>query len=146
NIAGGRRGGGTPGVYNEAAMAVVMANEGGTSNDVAFYNNSAYQLNGSYGCLRTSLTTATQFRNNICYMGSAILSDGGTRSIITNTGCDGGCTTADDPRFRDPARDDLHLTIVSPDTIARAGLSLSTVFTTDYDGITRTQSAPWAMG
>jgi hypothetical protein len=149
NISGGRRGGGVSGTYNGAAMALTGSNEGSSTSDVAFYNNTAYQLNGSYGCFWVApgwSISGTKFVNNICSGGTTTVGDGGYNAVVSHNRCDRGCTTDDDPRFASRARGDLRLTEWSPSTIVGAGIDLSHVFTTDHDGVTRGQVMPWSIG
>jgi len=49
-----------------------------------------------------------------------------------------------DPSFANPSVGDYHLKVLSPAAVRQGGLDLSTEFTTDRDGVTRT--VPWSMG
>jgi hypothetical protein len=149
NNSGGRRGGGVVGTYIGAAMQIQGANDGSINDNIAFYNNTVYNHNGALGCLWVDpgfAVSNTQFRNNICYGTNAIISTSGGTPTISNNRCASGCTTADDPRFVDAASWNFRLSTSSPFTIVGAGVDLSRIFTSDFEGGSRTQTAPFDLG
>ena len=81
--------------------------------------------------------SATTVRNNVVFqVATPILNDGtGTISPIIGT--------PGDPLYR-VACTDLHLTTASSATVRQGGADLSSLFTTDKAGLTRTP--PWSMG
>src|SRR6266568_4542114 len=144
--------------FNETTGGVALTSG---SNNIA-YNNVVYRNNG-YGLQTASLNggTNTRLYNNTVYtnnqQGIYIFASGGTGTIVRNNISynnglenirdDSGIATIDhnftsDPNFVDPTTNDYRLQSTSG--AINFGVDLSSVFTTDYLGNTR--SLPFDAG
>ncbi len=103
------------------------------------YNNTIYG-NGSWGIEVLGDSIGASIKNNIIY--------GNAGGPVTNSGSGtvgwptGGTNLTADPSFVSAGSADFHL--LSGSAANGTGVNLGSVFTSDFDGITR--SAPWDIG
>jgi hypothetical protein len=107
---------------------------GGTANPISLKNNDIFNCPTALYVQNTT-TNIT----NISGVNALIFANGNISqdpSFVNIDGPDNNKATMDD--------NDWHLSITSPITVTQGGLPLSTIFTTDRDGNTRT--VPWSIG
>jgi hypothetical protein len=124
---------------------LILFNSG--SNNLV-YNNTIYNITGGDAIQIGQPYKNTALRNNIIANSSVFINDLSPSTTKSNNLCTSsgtGCNIVADPLFIDIKNADYHLQPTSP-AIA-AGANLSSVFTTDRDGVTRpTSPAAWGVG
>ena len=112
---------------NGAGFAYGIHNYAGGGGTTEIYNNTCYDSDGYCYLLASG---ANNFRNNIAFQAAINYSDstGGTKS--------NNITDGTNPGFVDAPAHDFHLSMAS--VAIDTGADLSSVFTTDFDGVTRT--------
>jgi hypothetical protein len=139
-------------VYNNLVYG--MPNNGGNSEGILclycgvgnmFYNNTVTANAGGGINIGNGDATpsGTIVKNNITYGNTGTdYQNWGTGTVAGNNLCSSGCAVTSDPVF--VGGGNYHIQTSSP--AKDAGVTLSTVFTTDKDGIPRPQGAAWDIG
>jgi parallel beta-helix repeat protein len=132
-------------VYNNLAYnngSGIQVRNGGNNNQV--YNNTIVNNTGGDsggGCLMNHADqTNTVIRNNICYQNQDNSIQGNTSGAI-----DHNLFASSNPGFVNSAAGDFHLTSSATGAINQ-GVSISSVFTTDFDNNTRPIGSAWDIG
>ena len=110
-------------VYNAPHEGIQLGN-GGTNTKV--YNNTIY--GHSTNCISVNDGGGAVLRNNICFSNGNNAVVGSTNATVSNN-------LFSDPKFVNGSSEDFHLQASSP--AIKAGVDLSSVFTTDFAGLTR---------
>lgn len=141
-------------IYNNTVYGV--PNNGGSSEgilvlqsgaDNLIENNTVTANSGGGINVGNGLSTpvGTVVRNNITWGNTGTdYQNAGTGTIASNNLCSSGCAVSSDPVFVSAAGHNYRLQVSSP--AKDTGVTLSSVFTTDADGIPRPQGPAWDIG
>ena len=123
-------------IYNNLSYGNYYYGMDPFSSGSSFVYNNTIVANGSYG-IHVQTSGSSTIRNNI------IWGNGGTIWVEQGTVTQSNNLTSD-PLFVNLSAKDLHLQNSSP--AIKAGLNLSSVFKSDYEGKKRPSSGAWDIG